>query len=94
MAYHRKKIGQRKTDSVRLGVPLVVSEFGDCENTDACSMEINLVTDLCDQNLVSWAYSQYKSFGNDFVVSNEDKKGDKEGFLRSDELEKKTGLFD
>lgn len=70
MHFHQKRMLQRKADSLRLGVPLLVSEFGNCYNTDACAMEINMVTEQCDDQLVGWTYWQFKTFGNDFKASN------------------------
>lgn len=43
-------------------VPLFISEFGACMNTDACAQEIQSVADTCDENLVGWAYWEFKKF--------------------------------
>jgi|JI9StandDraft_2_1071091.scaffolds.fasta_scaffold78518_1 hypothetical protein len=43
---------------------MIITEFGNCYNTDACVMELNLVTKSADDYLVGWAYYQYKTFGN------------------------------
>lgn len=57
---------QRQADAARLGAPMLITEFGNCFNSDACAMEINLVTEGADDHLVGWAYYQYKPFGNEF----------------------------
>lgn len=95
MAFHKKKMDQRIKDSQRLGVPMIVSEFGDCYNSDACVMEINLVTESCDDNLVGWAYQQYKTFGNEFKNSTEEEYGNDEGFLSigEEKPEQTIGLY-
>lgn len=54
----------RVADAERLGVPLFISEFGACLDSDSCATEITQVTDTCDQDLVGWAYWEYKPFGD------------------------------
>lgn len=45
-------------------VPLIFSEFGACLNSTACVTEITQLTETCDDNLVGWAYWEYKPFGD------------------------------
>lgn len=40
LAWHQKRINTRVQDAERLGVPLIMSEFGACLGTDACITEI------------------------------------------------------
>ena len=40
LAWHRKKMGIREQDAERLGVPLLISEFGACLDSQACVTEI------------------------------------------------------
>lgn len=60
--WHEKRIGQRARDAERLGVPLVITEFGACLTEGPCTQEINQVGDIADEHLVGWAYWQYKIY--------------------------------
>ena len=60
--WHRKRVYQRDDDAKKLGIPLVVSEFGACLNSEDCFREISQVTQTCDDRLASWAYWEFKTF--------------------------------
>lgn len=62
--WHEKRIGQRAKDAQRLGVPLVITEFGACLTEGPCTQEINQVCDVADENLVGWAYWQFKTYAD------------------------------
>ena len=64
LQWHRKRIGQRAEDATKLGVPLVITEFGACLTEGPCSQEINQVGDVADENLVGWAYWQFKTYAD------------------------------
>jgi endoglycosylceramidase len=64
LKWHEKRIGQRAKDAERLGVPLVITEFGACLTEGPCSQEINQVGDTADDNLVGWAYWQFKTYAD------------------------------
>ena len=64
LQWHEKRIGQRAKDSERLGVPLVITEFGACLTEAPCSQEINQVGDVADEHLVGWAYWQFKTYAD------------------------------
>jgi hypothetical protein len=53
-------LSARSKDAERLGVPLIMSEFGACTDLDACVTEVKQVTDACDKHLASWAYWNFK----------------------------------
>ncbi len=40
----------------------MMSEFGACLTEAPCTQEIMQVTDVCDDNLVGWAYWEFKTF--------------------------------
>jgi len=61
-AWHEKRIGQRDIDAARLGIPLAISEFGACMDSSDCVREITQVADVCDANLASWAYWEFKTY--------------------------------
>jgi endoglycosylceramidase len=58
------KFDRRQEDSDLLSAPLFISEFGSCSGSSACVKEINMVTEKADQHHASWAYYQYKGFGD------------------------------
>ena len=64
LAWHEKRIGTRADDAERYGVPLIISEFGACLGTESCVQEIKSVADTCDDNLVGWAYWQFKNYAD------------------------------
>ena len=79
--FHEKRIGTRVKDAQRLEVPLVITEFGACLTEQACTQEISQVTALADENLVGWAYWQFKEF-QDLTTSAGNKS---EGFYNQDD---------
>lgn len=46
--WHEKRIGKRDGDAARLGVPLIISEFGACLTEQPCTQEIRQVTEVSD----------------------------------------------
>ena len=60
--WHSRRIKTRQSDAKRLGIPLIISEFGACMDTDVCAREIRQVAEVCDELLVGWAYWQFKPF--------------------------------
>ncbi|TNV80046.1 hypothetical protein FGO68_gene7620 [Halteria grandinella] len=71
LEWHSKRINTRAIDAERLGVPLFISEFGDCWDNDACVAEIESVIQLCDEVLCSgWAYWQMKNGFNPTMEPN------------------------
>jgi len=64
LAWHQKRVGTRSKDAERLGLPLIISEFGACLGTPACVTEITQVAETCDDYLVGWGYWQYKPYGD------------------------------
>ena len=61
--WHQKKMQLRLTEAKRLNSPLLISEFGNCFDTDACVREIQQVMDQCEDNLCAgWTFSQFKDF--------------------------------
>lgn len=54
--WHQKKIGQRAMDAKRLGIPLIISEFGACVEKESCTREIEQIAEVCDEHLIGWGY--------------------------------------
>lgn len=67
-AWHEKRINTRDADAKALGIPLAITEFGSCLDTDDCVREITQVADICDDKMASWAYWQFKTY-NDLTSS-------------------------
>jgi hypothetical protein len=78
--FHKDRIGTRHEDAKRLGVPIFLSEFGACLDTDICARELNQVTDVCEEQVIGWSYWQYKTY-KDLTTSAFDKS---EGFYNND----------
>ena len=66
--FHKQKVLKRTEDAINYGVPLMFTEFGACFASQACFEEMNNSADAFDLGLASWAYWQYKSFG-DFTTT-------------------------
>lgn len=64
LAWHEKKLGTRKQDADKLGVPMFISEFGACLDTEECITEINQVGDVSDQHMIGWSYWQFKTYAD------------------------------
>jgi len=60
--FHDRVMDQRARDAARLEVPMFVSEFGACFDSENCAMEIGLVADASDRNKAGWAYWQFKNY--------------------------------
>ena len=78
--WHKKRIGTRSDDAKRLGIPLLISEFGACTDDAYCHREIDQVAEVSDQELASWSYWEFKHF-HDLTTSTGDKSG---GFYNED----------
>ena len=59
-----RKIKKNIKDADELQVPLIISEFGACSDSEACYNEILSVVKAAEPNFVSWAYWMYKPFGD------------------------------
>ena len=59
---HEKRIGTRDQDARKLGIPLIMSEFGACMDGQSCVTEVTQVTDVADQHLAGWAYWEFKTY--------------------------------
>jgi len=62
--WHEAKVSARATDAHRLGVPLFITEFGACFSDGPCQQEINQLADVADEQLIGWAYWQFKTYAD------------------------------
>ena len=56
LSFHQRRVAKRNDDAIRLGNPLIFTEFGACMGTPECVQEITAVTETLDKYLVGWAY--------------------------------------
>jgi len=77
----------RRGDANRLKVPLIFTEFGACFAGQECYVEINNSMDAFESQLASWAYWQYKGYG-DFTTTG----GAAEGMFADDGLPQQLKL--
>lgn len=66
--YHKKKLKKNLQDAAELNVPLIVSEFGACSDSEACYHEVAGFVKEAEPNFISWMYWNYKPYG-DFTTS-------------------------
>jgi hypothetical protein len=45
---HQRRIGTRDSDAKKLGIPLIMSEFGACMDSQECVTEVSQVTSVAD----------------------------------------------
>ena len=63
--YHKNKFKTEISNAKEnLHVPMFVSEFGACSDSQACYNEIISVVKLCEENFISWSYWNYKPYGD------------------------------
>jgi hypothetical protein len=95
LAWHFKRISTRAEDARKLGVPLIISEFGACLDSDVCAREIDQVAQACDDmiyHVSGWAYWQFKTY-KDLTTSAGDKSEglwNKDGTLQQGKLKALT----
>ena len=63
--YHKNKF-KKEIENAKdnLHVPIFLSEFGACSDSQACYNEILNVVTLCEENFISWSYWNYKPYGD------------------------------
>ena len=62
--WHERRVNFRDKQAKELGIPWIMSEFGACIDNSVCAREIRLVTGYMEQVLGSWAYWQFKTYGD------------------------------
>lgn len=65
---------------MRLEVPLFISEFGACMDTQECEREIMQLADASDDVLSGWAYWSFKTFKDPTTSAG----ANSEGFYNND----------
>jgi len=74
-SFHKRKLYKNKAQADKLGIPLIITEFGACSDTKACYNEMKGFLDAADVHLTSWAYWMYKPFGDHTTSARDDMEG-------------------
>ena len=62
--FHKNKLESNSINAKKLGVPLIITEFGACSDSDACYYEMEGFLVAAEEYIVSWTYWMYKSYGD------------------------------
>lgn len=73
--FHEEKVKKNQIQARAMGVPLIVTEFGACSDSEACYLEILGFVKAADNYLVSWNYWMYKPFGDHTTTAKENTEG-------------------
>lgn len=82
--YHKKKIETNLKDAEILKTPLIISEFGNCLDGEACFNELSGVVRNAEKHFVSWAYWIYKHLDDPYVNSTSSNKEANYGIYYND----------
>lgn len=68
--FHKRKLEIRQKDAKRLGVPLMISEYGGVKDSLSGALELKNIVEVCDEmGAISHIHWTLKDF-NDFTTSN------------------------
>ena len=73
--FHDRKLKKNKEQSNKLGVPIIVTEFGACSSSKACYYEMVGFEDAADKYLTSWCYWMYKTFHDHTTTAKDNEEG-------------------
>ena len=63
--YHNNKFkAEIENAKKNLHVPIFLTEFGACSDSEACYNEIMNAVSRCEENFISWCYWNYKTYGD------------------------------
>ena len=63
--YHNNKFKTEIENAKKnLHVPIFLTEFGACSDSEACYNEIMNAVSRCEENFISWCYWNYKTYGD------------------------------
>lgn len=93
--YHEVKVSQRDSDAKKFNIPLIISEFGACPESDSCVAEVQSLVEVCDEHLSSWAYWQFKKYGDLTTTAMDTSEGfyTSEGFLQARKIKALTRTY-
>ena len=83
--FHERKTKKNKQQAEKMGVPLIVTEFGACSKSESCYYEMLGVVKAADKYLTSWCYWMYKAFNDHTTTAAENQEGmfNEDGTLQS-----------
>jgi hypothetical protein len=67
--FDHRKMALRKSDAEKLGVPLMISEWGACSDSETCYKYMMNSLDVMDEFVASHTYWMMKGFGDFTTVS-------------------------
>ena len=73
--FHDRKLNKNKNQAKDIGVPVIVTEFGACSNSEACYYEMIGFEKAADKYLTSWAYWMFKSYYDHTTTAAENQEG-------------------
>ena len=73
--FHDRKLKKNKSQAKDIGVPVIVTEFGACSNSEACYYEMIGFEKAADKYLTSWAYWMFKAYHDHTTTAAENQEG-------------------
>lgn len=73
--FHSTKLKSNNRNANNLGVPLIITEFGACSDSEACYYEMEGFVEAAEEFMVSWAYWMYKPYGDHTTTAAEHTEG-------------------
>jgi endoglycosylceramidase len=73
--FHRRKIKSHLRNARDLGIPLIITEFGACSDSEACYHEMKNFVEHAEEDFVSWAYWMYKPYGDHTTSAHKETEG-------------------
>jgi endoglycosylceramidase len=73
--FHRTKLKSNTLNAKTLGVPLIITEFGACSNSEGCYYEMEGFVQAAEEYMTSWAYWMYKPYGDHTTTAAEHTEG-------------------
>ena len=73
--FHDRKLNKNKNQAKNIGIPVIVTEFGACSNSEACYYEMIGFEKAADKYLTSWAYWMFKAYHDHTTTAAENQEG-------------------
>ena len=73
--FHDRKLKKNKQQAKNIGIPVIVTEFGACSNSEACYYEMIGFEKAADRYLTSWAYWMFKTYHDHTTTAAENSEG-------------------
>ena len=73
--FHDRKLKKNKNQAKDIGVPLKVTEFDACSNSEACYYEMIGFEKAADKYLISWGNLMFKAYPDHTTTAAENQEG-------------------